>query len=128
MKKAIAALLIAAALWLPAANADLSVLARYTGLFSSAALEAASRAKLPEDLQGLTNLEKELYELGFAAGYDAALAPKEETFIVNKKSMKFHKPECSGAKTISENNRLEITATREEMLRLGYEPCGTCKP
>ena len=69
-----------------------------------------------------------MYELGFAAGYDAALAPKEETFIVNKKSMKFHKPECSGAKTIAENNRLEITATREEMLRLGYEPCGTCKP
>lgn len=121
-------LLIATILLIPMANADLTVLSRYKGLFSADALEAAAQAKMPEDLLGLTNLEKELFELGFAAGYDAALAPKPQTYIVNKSSQKFHKPECSGVDKIADKNKMEITCTRDELLQWGYEPCGSCNP
>ena len=113
------------------AGAELTVLARYKHLFSDAVLDAARQAKLPDDLVGLTNLEKELFELGYAAGYTAgyeeALAPKV-TYILNTSSMKFHYTDCSGVKNMSEKNKEEATCTRDELIEQGYTPCGTCKP
>ena len=50
------------------------------------------------------------------------------TYIVNTSSKKFHKPTCSSASKISDKNKAEITATREEMIADGYSPCGTCNP
>ena len=52
----------------------------------------------------------------------------EITYIVNKNSKKFHYPNCSGVQTMKENNRLEVTCTREDLIDQGYQPCGTCKP
>ena len=31
-------------------------------------------------------------------------------------------------KKMSDKNKLEITATREQMIADGYSPCGTCNP
>ncbi len=53
---------------------------------------------------------------------------KEQTYILNIKSHKFHLPDCSGVATMKENNKLEFNGTREELIELGYKPCGTCKP
>ncbi|MBQ3231053.1 MAG: DNA/RNA non-specific endonuclease [Clostridia bacterium] len=49
-------------------------------------------------------------------------------YILNTSSKKFHYPDCSGAKSISEKNYAERTATREEIIEDGYDPCGICKP
>ena len=49
-------------------------------------------------------------------------------YVLNMKSKKFHLPTCSGAASITEENRAERDATREELIAEGYEPCGTCKP
>ena len=49
-------------------------------------------------------------------------------YVLNTSSMKFHKPECSYAKSIKEANRQEFKGTREELIEDGYSPCGTCKP
>ena len=49
-------------------------------------------------------------------------------YIVNTSSKKFHLPDCSSAAKISDKNRAEMTATREEMIANGYSPCGICKP
>ena len=49
-------------------------------------------------------------------------------YVLNTSSMKFHDPDCSGAQGISEENREEITCTRDELIYKGYEPCGSCKP
>ena len=70
---------------------ELSVLARYKGLFTEEALQAAAEAKMPEDLAGaLTRLEKELFEMGFAAGYDAmrqkSLEAVPQTYILNNQN------------------------------------------
>ena len=54
--------------------------------------------------------------------------PEGVTYILNTRSGRFHLPDCPGAATISEKNRQNSTATREELLARGYTPCGTCKP
>ena len=132
MKKTIIGIVVVV-LVLSIASAELSYFAKYKDSFSPMALEAADKAKLPEDFQNtLTQFERELYELGYAAGYDAmrelASAPQVMTYVLNTSSHKFHDPSCSGAKSISEKNRMEITCTRDELIEKGYEPCGSCKP
>ena len=49
-------------------------------------------------------------------------------YILNTSSKKFHLPDCSGAASIREDNRQKVRNTREELIRQGYEPCGSCKP
>lgn len=50
------------------------------------------------------------------------------TYVVNTNSGVVHVPSCQHAKKISDANRQEIQCTREEMLAMGYELCGTCTP
>lgn len=52
----------------------------------------------------------------------------ESTYVLNKNTMKFHKPDCSGVSDIKEGNRENFTGSRDELVSMGYEPCGRCKP
>ena len=132
MKKTVVGLVVFL-LVLSMGSAELTYFAKYKELFSPMALEAADQAALPAEFENtLTQFERELYEMGFAAGYDAmwklANTPQAMTYVVNTKSHKFHDPNCSGVKNIKEENRREMTCTRDELIEWGYEPCGTCKP
>ena len=49
-------------------------------------------------------------------------------YVCNINTMKFHYPDCSSATEMKKENRQEITATRNELIKQGYEPCGGCKP
>ena len=51
-----------------------------------------------------------------------------EDYVLNKNSMKFHYPSCSGASGISESNRRDYHGTRESVLDMGYSPCSLCNP
>lgn len=53
---------------------------------------------------------------------------KEQMYILNKNTKKFHKPECSGAKKIKAKNKGEYTGSRQTLIDVGYEPCGNCNP
>ena len=53
---------------------------------------------------------------------------KEQMYILNKNTKKFHKPECSGAKKIKVKNKGEYTGSRQTLIDEGYEPCGNCHP
>ena len=57
-----------------------------------------------------------------------ASAEEEHTYILNTNSKKFHLPDCPGATAISEENRKEVTCTRQELIEQGYDPCGNCHP
>ena len=52
------------------------------------------------------------------------------TYVLNISSGKYHKPDCSGVKTMSEKNRLDFTGSLEDLRAEypSYAPCGTCKP
>ena len=50
------------------------------------------------------------------------------TYVLNTKSEKFHYPDRYCSDSIKEENRELFTGTREELIEMGYDPCGTCRP
>lgn len=52
----------------------------------------------------------------------------EKTYILNTNTGKFHKPSCSSVKEMKDYNKQEFTGTRDEVIAMGYQPCGKCKP
>lgn len=55
--------------------------------------------------------------------------PNEEkatTYIINKSSKKFHKPDCSSVSDMKAQNKKESDKSREELEKLGYSPCKSC--
>ena len=67
----------------------------------------------------------------FAAQADAsAAAPQGDVqhYVLNSGTKKFHVPSCSSVEQISDKNRSEFDGTREEIIDMGYKPCGKCKP
>ena len=51
-----------------------------------------------------------------------------ENYVGNKNSMKFHYDWCSSVDKMKESNKFCYTGTREEMINMGYDPCGNCHP
>ena len=49
-------------------------------------------------------------------------------YVLNTNSKKFHYPDCHSAEKISEANREDFYGTREELIAMGYSPCGNCDP
>lgn len=49
-------------------------------------------------------------------------------YVLNTNTKKFHYPNCGSAKKISEKNRQDYYGTREELIAMGYSPCGNCDP
>lgn len=52
----------------------------------------------------------------------------ETTYILNTYRMKFHKPDCSSVNQISPVNKKKFKGKRKELIKMGYEPCASCKP
>ena len=52
----------------------------------------------------------------------------EVTYILNTNSHKFHDPSCSSVDQMSDSNKEEFTGTKDEVIAMGYEPCGRCNP
>lgn len=67
------------------------------------------------------------YSTGIVTTQEQA-SQKARLYVVNKRTGVFHYPSCEGAKSISNRNREEVTATRVEMTSQGYTPCGYCEP
>ncbi len=55
-------------------------------------------------------------------------APEGTEYVLNTNTHKFHYPTCASVGKMKESNRSYFTGTREEVIAMGYEPCGNCKP
>jgi len=55
-------------------------------------------------------------------------ANTKETYILNTKTMKFHKEICKSAKDISEKNKDVFIGNRDELIDKGYSSCRICNP
>ncbi|MBQ2954970.1 MAG: hypothetical protein IJE08_00765 [Clostridia bacterium] len=53
---------------------------------------------------------------------------REYVLNANPSRMRFHKPSCRSVKDIKDENRRDFTGTRDEVIGMGYVPCGNCKP
>ena len=51
-----------------------------------------------------------------------------ETYVLNTNTHRFHYPNCSSVSDMKEKNKQIIEGTREEIINMGYSPCGVCKP
>ena len=49
-------------------------------------------------------------------------------YIVNKKSKKFHFPDCYSVSTMADENKIYYNGSREKLAEQGYEPCKKCCP
>ena len=50
------------------------------------------------------------------------------TYVLNTNTKKFHEVNCGSVVKMKASNRQEYSGTREELLDMGYSPCGNCKP
>ena len=55
-------------------------------------------------------------------------APKQYEYVLNTSSKKFHYPSCKSVKDMKDSNRKDFTGTRDEVIAMGYDPCGNCHP
>lgn len=54
--------------------------------------------------------------------------PAVQTYVLNTNTLKFHYPSCSSVSDMKESNKWVYEGTREEILEMGYSPCGRCHP
>lgn len=54
--------------------------------------------------------------------------PEEATYVLNIHTMRFHEPSCQSVEEMKAKNRRYTIDTREELIELGYVPCGRCHP
>jgi DNA-entry nuclease len=50
------------------------------------------------------------------------------SYILNTSTKVFHYPSCSSVKQMSAKNTKSSAGTRDEIIEMGYRPCGRCKP
>lgn len=50
------------------------------------------------------------------------------SYVLNTNTKKFHKPSCGSVKNMKDSNKKEYSGTRDDVVAMGYEPCGKCKP
>lgn len=58
----------------------------------------------------------------------SAVSSELQEYVLNTKSMKFHRPTCSSVDDIANSNKQEVEATRDELISEGYSPCKQCNP
>lgn len=75
--------------------------------------ETASQPEIPVPVIDETDIEE---------------TPPEPAYILNTNSRRFHKPFCRSVEQMKPENYQETSASREEVLEMGYTPCGNCKP
>ena len=49
-------------------------------------------------------------------------------FVLNTNTKKFHLPSCGNADKIQKENKENFTGDRQQLVKNGYEPCGSCNP
>ena len=67
------------------------------------------------------------YEKKAQADTQEATAEAQE-YILNTRTHKFHRADCSSVSDMAEKNKQASTESREAIIASGYEPCKRCNP
>ena len=65
---------------------------------------------------------------GAAAENETGDPSTRSSYVINTNTGKFHRPDCASATQMKPENRKDVTASRNELVQEGYEPCKQCKP
>lgn len=110
----------------------LSLLLAFVPVFTAHALtgteniEAVIRKASTDDLLLLRELIDAELEQRYASF--KAIVPKENTYVLNTNSKRFHIPSCDSITRMDEKNKKDYQGDRNELIAFGYKPCGTCNP
>lgn len=96
-------------------NAQPGVSIDYTN--GDSELDGSAETETHQETETITKLEE-----------TTSPASSGTTYILNTNTHKFHYPDCSSVKKMSEKNKQEFTGTRDEVINMGYDPCGNCNP
>ena len=50
------------------------------------------------------------------------------SYVLNTNTKKFHYPSCSSVNSMKDHNRSDFTGSRDDVINMGYDPCGRCHP
>ncbi|MEW6388478.1 MAG: thermonuclease family protein, partial [Thermodesulfobacteriota bacterium] len=56
-----------------------------------------------------------------------ALSQDEPYYLANRKTLRFHRPDCRLGQQMAKTNRLQINSLKDAYLQ-GYSPCRSCRP
>lgn len=56
------------------------------------------------------------------------VASGQHSYVLNTNTKKFHSSNCSSVKKMKDENKSFFTGPREEVIAMGYVPCGRCNP
>lgn len=68
------------------------------------------------------------------ASFDAQATPVNYNpeagieYVLNTNTLKFHYLECAAVSQMKDKNKQYFQGTRDEVIAMGYEPCGRCNP
>ncbi len=54
--------------------------------------------------------------------------PEAQEYVINTNTGKFHFPDCKSAASMKKENKKTYAGAREDMIKMGYEPCQICNP
>lgn len=84
------------------------------------------------DMQGTITCESDGKTVKFTVERNdnavSSTTADEADYVLNTNSHKFHYKTCSSVGQMSDKNKAFYTGTRDEVLAMGYEPCGSCNP
>ena len=58
----------------------------------------------------------------------AAPVPQTHHYVINTNTGVFHYADCRSVRQMADHNKREVDMTREEVIAMGYRPCGNCHP
>ena len=53
---------------------------------------------------------------------------KPLSYVLNVRTHRFHRPDCTGIREMAPKNRLDYYGSRELLVETGFEPCKICCP
>ena len=59
---------------------------------------------------------------------DVTNGDSNATYVLNTNTKKFHYPYCESVNEMKDKNKQAFTGNRDEVIEMGYSPCGRCKP
>ena len=96
-----------------------AVAAAETFITDSFVAELFERSSAEELAELCEKIEQELVNRGYIC---------KENYVLNIHTNRFHYSYCKSTDDIKETNRRDRYCTRDELIAMGFTPCGNCQP
>lgn len=105
-------------------DSELSICAFCFNVQPGVAIDYATGYSMLAETAAVIEAKREKEE----AAPTATDAPGPTHYVLNINRMRFHYPECQSVQDMAEKNKQDFFGDREELIEMGYKPCGNCKP